>query len=157
MELDKTLHRALDDGAQATSGGFGCLGEDVAIVVGDGADEVHIKRFEVFVLAYVAHEERFERIKHKSVYGGILDVLDKEGSNGSEETVGLRLLVDTADDGETVEFVLFEKFLAQFGGELIFEDIAHKNFTEDSARTFIAEDITQGRYIVADFFTVVET
>ena len=142
MEADEALHGAFDDGADSTATCGRSLGEDIAVVVGYRTDEVDLQILVAVVLAYVAYEERLEGIENQGVDGGILDVLDQERCYGCEETVGLGLLVDATDNSESVEFVLSEEFLADILWQLVLEDVADKNFSEDSARTLVAEDVS---------------
>ena len=84
-----------------------------------------------------------------------VDILDKEWCDRCKETVSLWLFVDATYDRQSVKLVLREEFIAKIFRKLIFQHVADKDFTQNSTRTFIAENVTEGRDVVADFLSVI--
>ena len=155
MIFQQAFHRALDNVSDSDVERFGCLAKHVAIVVSHRTNEAYRQLLVAFIVLDVAHKERLERIEHQAVYCRLLDVLNQERRQRSEEAVGCRLFIHFLDDCHTVEVVLLEEFLAQCLRQLVFKHIAYKQLAKHGAAALIAEDIAERRHVALDFLAVV--
>ena len=130
MIFQQAFHRALDNVSDSDVERFGCLAKHVAIVVSHRTNEAYRQLLVAFIVLDVAHKERLERIEHQAVYCRLLDVLNQERRQRSEEAVGCRLFIHFLDDCHTVEVVLLEEFLAQCLRQLVFKHIAYKQLAK---------------------------
>lgn len=93
MIFQQAFHRALDNVSDSDVERFGCLAKHVAIVVSHRTNEAYRQLLVAFIVLDVAHKERLERIEHQAVYCRLLDVLNQERRQRSEEAVGCRLFI----------------------------------------------------------------
>ena len=150
MIFQQSFHRALDNVSDSDVERFGCLAKHVAIVVSHRTHEAYRQLLVAFIVLDVAHKERLERIEHQAVYCRLLDVLNQERRQRSEEAV-----IHFLDDCHTVKVVLLEEFLAQCLRQLVFKHIAYKQLAKHGAAALIAEDIAERRHVALDFLAVV--
>lgn len=155
MIFYQTFHRALDDRTQPDTHFAGSFGQYRLVIESHGADKVYLAFTVVFVLHHVTFEECLEAVRYQCAYAGFVQVLCKEWREACQKTVGERLAVYTVDDVGGCQVELREELLLQFGGHLVFQNIAHQQLAQYGAAAFISEDESQWRYVGYNLLAVI--
>ena len=101
------------------------------------------------IAAQVALGEIGEGSRHHSPHLGAIQVRMYERRERRQETVGIRLAVDPADDLLIGQPMRREEFLPQ--GDMPFENTVHQVAPHRRTAALVAEDITQRRDVFHDF------
>ena len=97
MILYQPLHGTLEDGTEPEAFEAGSILEFIPEIPGDAADAGH-GNLTVAVRSDMAGEEGTEIVDDQTPHGGYVHLAVDEVGQGTEETVGQRLAVDTVDD-----------------------------------------------------------
>ena len=141
MVCNQPFHRTFHYPPQGYAQYLCRLGHFVAVNIGDRTNTIHGVRV-VIVLHHVATNKGFEGVDQQLVYGRVLAMARKEGTEPGKEPTGEGLAINMVDDVGHAGIVFFEERRLQVAWELIFKYVAHQSFAKVRPATFIAKDET---------------
>ena len=108
MIFHQSFHRTFHYLPQGYAQYLCCLGHLVAVNIGNRADAVHGILI-VIVLHHVATNKGFEGVDQQLVYGRVLAMARKEGTETGKEPTGEGLTINMVDDVGHTGIVFFKE------------------------------------------------
>ena len=114
-----------------------------------------IYRYMRRVLAQITGDETFETVHYQFVYGRFLAELYDKGNHSCQETVGHRLTVNALYNLFLRKLIFVIECKTDVFRKLFFQAVGYQAFSHIGTAAFVADDISQGRNIVHNLFSIV--
>jgi hypothetical protein len=128
--------------------------EQVAEVIGHGTYEVNGYFFVVFVFPDMDIDEFAESVVDEFTHPFFVAMIAQKTHERGQIHVGIGLVVNGFEDAFFGEIESLDQAIVDFFGEFVVEEHAKKVFAVEGSTGFIAQDVTQGRDFLVDFFAI---